>query len=35
MQGVAQLQAGKQPLGWLLLHPITDWLRLQWWRWIG
>ena len=35
MQGLAQLQAGKQPLGWLLSHHITDWLRLQWWRWIA
>ena len=35
MQGLAQLQAGKQPLGWLLGHGVTDWLRLQWWRWIG
>ena len=35
MQGLAQLQAGQQSLGWLLSHPITDWLRLQLWRWIG
>jgi multidrug efflux pump subunit AcrA (membrane-fusion protein) len=35
MQGLAQLQAGKQPLGWLLGHHITDWLRLQLWRWVG
>ncbi len=35
MQGLAQLQAAPQSLGWLLSHPVTDWLRLQWWRWIG
>ncbi len=35
MQGLAQLQAGQQPLGWLLAHPVTDWLHLQWWRWVG
>ena len=35
MQGLAQLQAGKQSMGWLISHPITDWLRLQLWRWIG
>lgn len=35
MQGLAHLQAGQQSLGWLISHPITDWLRLQLWRWIG
>ncbi len=35
MQGLAQLQAGRQPLGWLLSHHITDWLRLQWWRFVA
>ncbi len=35
MQGLAQVQAGRQPLGWLLGHGAFDWLRLQWWRWVG
>ncbi|MFY7904552.1 MAG: efflux RND transporter periplasmic adaptor subunit, partial [Burkholderiaceae bacterium] len=35
MQGLAQLNAGQQPLYWLLSHRVLDWLRLQWWRWVG
>ncbi len=35
MQGLAQLQAAPQPVYWLLSHTVTDWLRLQWWRFVG
>ena len=35
MQGLAQIHAGQQPLLWLASHRAVDWLRLQWWRWIG
>jgi multidrug resistance efflux pump len=35
MQGLAQLEAGVQPMYWLLGHRAWDWLRLQWWRWVA
>lgn len=35
MQGLAQLDAGQQPLAWLLTHRWLDWLRLQWWYWMA
>lgn len=35
MQGLAQLDGGQQPLAWLLTHRLVDWVRLQWWRWVG
>ena len=35
MQGVAQVQAGRAPLIWLATHRLIDWLRLQWWTWLG
>ena len=31
MQGVAKVGAGERRLGWILLHPLVDWLRLWWW----
>lgn len=35
LQGVARLDAGERPLYWLLSHRVLDWLRLQWWSWVG
>lgn len=35
LQGVARLDAGQRSLGWVLGHRIVDWLRLQWWAWVG
>ena len=32
LSGVAKVQAGWRPLGWLLVHRAFDWLRLAWWR---
>ena len=35
LQGVARLDAGEQSLAWLASHRVLDWLRLQWWSWLG
>ena len=35
LQGIARLDAGERPLHWLLSHRVFDWLRLQWWAWLG
>jgi len=35
LQGVARIDAGQQALGWVLGHRVLDWLRLQWWAWLG
>jgi len=32
LSGVAKVQAGWRPLGWLLAHRALDWLRLAWWK---
>jgi multidrug resistance efflux pump len=32
LSGVAKVQAGWRPLGWLLAHRGLDWLRLAWWK---
>jgi multidrug efflux pump subunit AcrA (membrane-fusion protein) len=32
LSGVAKVEAGSQPLGWLLAHRAVDWLRLAWWK---
>jgi multidrug resistance efflux pump len=32
LSGVAKVQTGWQPLGWLLAHRAFDWLRLAWWK---
>ena len=35
LQGVARLEAGSRPLWWIATHRPLDWLRLQWWSWVG
>ncbi|WP_316367635.1 efflux RND transporter periplasmic adaptor subunit [Candidatus Thiodiazotropha sp. CDECU1] len=35
LQGVAKIDAGKRSLLWLAGHRLSDWLRLQLWRWWG
>lgn len=35
LQGVSRLAAGERALGWQLSHRLVDWLRLQWWAWVG
>jgi multidrug resistance efflux pump len=32
LSGVAKVDAGWRPLGWLLAHRGIDWLRLAWWK---
>lgn len=32
LSGVAKVDAGWRPLGWLLTHRGIDWLRLAWWK---
>lgn len=33
MKGVAKISAGYRPLGWIFLHRLGNWLRLEFWRW--
>ena len=33
MEGVAKIEVGERRRWWIWTHPLTDWLRLQWWRW--
>jgi multidrug efflux pump subunit AcrA (membrane-fusion protein) len=35
LQGMARVDAGQHPLVWLVSHRVLDWLRLQWWSWVG
>jgi multidrug resistance efflux pump len=32
LSGVAKVETGWRPLGWLLVHRCLDWLRLAWWK---
>jgi biotin carboxyl carrier protein len=32
LSGVAKVDAGWRPLGWLLTHRALDWLRMAWWK---
>ncbi len=34
MQGVAKIVIGERQRWWIWTHPLTDWLRLQSWRWL-
>ena len=33
MEGVAKITVGERRRWWIWTHALTDWLRLQWWRW--
>lgn len=33
MEGVGKIGAGRRKLGWVLLHSLFDWLRLNLWSW--
>lgn len=33
MEGVGKIGAGQRKLGWVLLHGLFDWLRLNLWSW--
>jgi multidrug resistance efflux pump len=32
LSGVAKVDAGWRPIGWLFAHRAVDWLRLAWWK---
>jgi RND family efflux transporter MFP subunit len=32
LSGVAKVEAGSRPLGWLFAHRAIDWLQLAWWK---
>ncbi len=34
MEGVAKIVIGERQRWWIFTQPLTDWLRLQWWRWL-
>ncbi len=34
MEGIAKVVVGERQRWWILTHPLTDWLRLQVWRWL-
>ena len=34
MEGVGKVLVGERPLLWIWAHPLLDWLRLGWWRWL-
>jgi multidrug efflux pump subunit AcrA (membrane-fusion protein) len=33
MEGVGKVAIGKRRLGWVLLHGLLDWMRINLWRW--
>lgn len=33
MEGVGKVEVGRRKLGWVLLHGLFDWLRINLWRW--
>ncbi len=34
MEGVGKVEIGRRRLGWIWLHPLSDWLRLWSWSWL-
>lgn len=34
MEGVGKINAGEQTFAWIWTHRLTDWLRLQAWKWL-
>lgn len=34
MAGEAKIEVGKTPLVWIWTHRFTDWVRLQWWKYV-
>jgi hypothetical protein len=33
MEGIGKIGTGHRKLGWVLLHGLFDWLRLNLWGW--
>jgi hypothetical protein len=34
MEGIAKVTVGERRRWWIWTHALTDWLRLQLWRWL-
>lgn len=34
MEGIGKINTEKQSLGWVLFHPLWDWLSLMTWKWL-
>jgi hypothetical protein len=34
MQGVGKIDIGVRKLAWIWAHPLTNWSRLTFWRWL-
>lgn len=35
LQGVAKIDAGSRPLGWIATHRVGEWLQMALWSWTG
>jgi RND family efflux transporter MFP subunit len=35
LEGVAKIEAGSQPLAWIITHRWAEWLSLKLWGWVG
>jgi multidrug resistance efflux pump len=33
MEGVGKIEVGRRKLGWVMLHGLLDWARINFWRW--
>jgi multidrug resistance efflux pump len=34
MEGVGKIDGGNASLVWIWAHPVFDWMRLTWWKWL-
>ena len=34
MEGLGKVEIGRRSFGWILVHDLLDWVRLQWWLWL-
>ncbi len=34
MEGIGKIEIGHRSFGWILLHGMLDWVRLQLWLWL-
>lgn len=34
MEGVGKIDGGRASLVWIWAHPVFDWIRLTWWKWL-
>jgi hypothetical protein len=33
LQGIAKIEAGREPLAWIWTHRFFDWMKLTLWSW--